>query len=169
MNDALFPRSSDTFTFDKLRQDPERGDPNRREEDRHAFLLSLLASRQHVCITFIGESEHDRQEQPPSTCVTDLVDSQVDAASKVTRDDVLQNLVWKHPQKAWSPRNFVSPLDPYAFDASAFAGAQSLVASTTANAPAPFVGGSAPTRLAEVTSASAQQIIEMLRAPQPRT
>jgi exodeoxyribonuclease V gamma subunit len=165
MNDSLFPRSNETFAFDKLAEKRERGDPNRREEDRHAFLFALLASRRYVCITYIGESEHDRQEIPPSTCVTDLVDSQIDPVTDGAREKTVQGLVWKHPQKAWSPRNFAQPLAPYAFDAIAFLGAQSLEASGARKPQRSFVAGPLASTFTETKTASAQQIIDMLRAP----
>ena len=67
LNADSFPRSEERPNWHPLSGTRQWGDPDRREDDRHALLLALLASEERLVITYLGGSDHDAKERPPAT------------------------------------------------------------------------------------------------------
>ena len=101
MNDAEFPRQDRSMSFDLVAQNPQKGDRSRRNEDRYLFLESLLAAREKLIISFIGQSVKDNTSLPPSTLVSELLDE----ISIYTHTET-SSLICKHPLHAFSQRYF---------------------------------------------------------------
>lgn len=101
MNDGDFPRQDHHHSFDKMANDTKRGDRSRRDEDRYLFLESLLAARQRLYISYIGQSVQDNGSLPPSVIVSELLDY----LAKIT-GQAQQDWICKHPLQAFSSRYY---------------------------------------------------------------
>ena len=75
MNDRLFPRRPSPSSFDLVDADGEKtGDRNARDEDRFAFLETLLATRRFLLVSYTGRNVRDDKPVPPSVVVDELRD-----------------------------------------------------------------------------------------------
>ena len=101
MSDGCFPRQDQRHSFDKMAVAPRKGDRSRRDEDRYLFLESILAARQRLYISFVGQSVQDNSRLPPSVVVSELLDY----LSKMTGLDQ-QSWITYHPLQAFSPRYY---------------------------------------------------------------
>lgn len=99
MNDGDFPRTDKHPTFDLLAQQPRLGDPSQRADDRQQFLELLLAARQQLIITFIGQSLAQNQSIPPSVVISELLEV-------LEFDYQLKDMVIKQPLQPFSQRYF---------------------------------------------------------------
>jgi exodeoxyribonuclease V gamma subunit len=99
MNDGEFPKIDRTPTFDLLAHNFRKGDRSRRADDRYQFLEVLLSARQHLIITYIGQSISNNAAIPPSVVISELLE--------VLRDSYqLSDLIIRHPLQSFSPRYF---------------------------------------------------------------
>ena len=69
-----FPRSEDRPHWHPLANELQVGDPSRREDDRHFLLMAILACSDRCVLTYLGGSDTDDRECPPSTPLSDLID-----------------------------------------------------------------------------------------------
>lgn len=74
MSEADFPRRGRPPGFDLIAANPRRGDRARRAEDRALFLEALGAARESFQVSYVGRSERDDTELPPSVVVSELLD-----------------------------------------------------------------------------------------------
>ena len=58
-----------------MAEHPQPGDRTARDDDRYLFLEALLAAREHLIITYVGQSISDNSELPPSVVVSELLDA----------------------------------------------------------------------------------------------
>ncbi|CAB1368838.1 exodeoxyribonuclease V subunit gamma [Denitratisoma oestradiolicum] len=100
LNDGEFPRNPALPGFDLVAAHPRAGDRSARDEDRHAFLEALLSVRQVLHISYLGRSIRDNSELPPSTLVSELLDS----IARGYGDPAAITVV--HPLQAFSRRYF---------------------------------------------------------------
>jgi len=101
MNDGCFPRQDQHHSFDKMATNKRKGDRSKRDEDRYLFLESILAARQRLYISFIGQSVQDNSRLPPSVVVSELLDY----LAKISNSDQ-QSWITHHPLQAFSPRYY---------------------------------------------------------------
>lgn len=74
MNDGVFPRRDTRASFDRMGLQVRRGDRLKRDEDRYLFLESVLSAREWLYISYVGQSQQDNSELPPSVLVSELLD-----------------------------------------------------------------------------------------------
>jgi len=74
MNESDFPRQDSRPSFDLLATEPRKGDRSLRDDDRYLFLEALLSTREHLCISYVGQSQRDATQAPASGVVTELLD-----------------------------------------------------------------------------------------------
>jgi exodeoxyribonuclease V gamma subunit len=103
MNDGQFPRRDKRPSFDLMANHKRSGDRSRRDEDRYLFLESILAARNKLIISYIGQSVKDNSKLPPSVLVSELLDSVALYTSKTAEEWIIN-----HPLQAFSPRYFIS-------------------------------------------------------------
>ncbi|MGH7057215.1 MAG: exodeoxyribonuclease V subunit gamma, partial [Acetobacteraceae bacterium] len=103
MSEADFPRRGRPPGFDLIAEDPRRGDRARRSEDRALFLEALGAARESFQLSYVGRSERDDGELPPSVVVAELLD----VLQRMGAD--LNELVQSHPLQPFSPRYRAKP------------------------------------------------------------
>ncbi|MEO8602294.1 MAG: exodeoxyribonuclease V subunit gamma [bacterium] len=128
LSDGAFPRSRRPLGFDRMAARPRPGDRTPRDDDRYLFLEALLAARQRLLITYVGQSISDNTELPPSAVVSELLDA-LDVTFDLGADtDARRRMVVRHPLQPFSPEYFRAdrPAGLVSFAASHFAGAQAL-------------------------------------------
>ena len=103
MSEADFPRRGRPPGFDLIADRPRRGDRARRTEDRALFLEALGAARESFQLSYVGRSERDDTELPPSVVVAELLD--VLGRMGAEKDDVIQS----HPLQPFSARYKAEP------------------------------------------------------------
>lgn len=113
LNDGEYPRRERPMRFDLMAQRPAIGDRTPRLEDRHLFLEALLAARDRLLITFVGQGIRDQKPRPPSVLVEELLglcEQLEDAAllkDGVRVDQPIRHaLVVEHPLQPFSPQYF---------------------------------------------------------------
>lgn len=102
MNDRAFPRHVAAASFDLIAAEPRRGDRDRRDEDRYAFLDALLAARRCFLVTYLGRDLRDNAVLPPSVVVAEL------AEYLEARFPNRPPRPCQHPLQAFSPRYFAA-------------------------------------------------------------
>lgn len=120
LSDGAFPRGGRTMSFDHVANDPKPGDRSRRADDRYLFLEAILAARQRVHLSYVGQSIQDNADLPPSVVVSDLLDQLVATIQPPPpRPDTLAGVrEWvriRHPMQPFSPRYFGADSDPRLF------------------------------------------------------
>jgi exodeoxyribonuclease V gamma subunit len=160
MNGDAFPRVRRPLGFDKVAQQPRRGDRSSREDDRYLFLEALLSARDRLLITYVGQSIRDNTEQPPSVAVSELLDAlgesfvvpedgpgaaprEGELGSEHAQRRIRERIVVRHPLQPFSTRYFTGDATLFSYATSYYQGAESLVGS---RGPAPAF---APAVLAE--------------------
>lgn len=156
LSDGTFPRVRRPLGFDLMARRPQVGDRSARDDDRYLFLEALLAARQRLLITYVGQSISDNTPLPPSAVVSELLDAC--AATFALPGDaggeggeaVRRRLVVRHPLQPFSREYFRAAADPLrqprltSFALSHFHGAVAL--EQPPQPPPPFIGAA----LAEV-------------------
>jgi exodeoxyribonuclease V gamma subunit len=82
LDDGKFPTAARALEFDLMALAPQRGDRQRRTDERNLFLDSLLAARERLYMSYTGRSVRDNSPKPPSVLVAELLDYAVRACSK---------------------------------------------------------------------------------------
>jgi len=74
LDDRSFPRRPAPLSFDLMAARPKTGDASRRDDDRYLFLEMLLAARDRLYVSYVGQSVSDNSPRPPSVVVSELLD-----------------------------------------------------------------------------------------------
>ena len=74
MNDGAFPRQTRRPGFD-LSGNRRAGDRSAREDDRYLFLETIWCAREHLYMSYVGQSIRQSQSIPPSVVINELLDS----------------------------------------------------------------------------------------------
>jgi exodeoxyribonuclease V gamma subunit len=102
LNDASFPRKDNKNSFNlMLKQGRRRGDRSKRNEDRYLFLESIMAAREQLYISYVGQNIRDNSIIPPSMVVGELLDY-----LQTKFGNPIDELITRHPLQAFSPRYF---------------------------------------------------------------
>lgn len=102
MNDGAFPRRQESAGFDLIAAHPRHGDRSRRHDDRYLFLETLLAVRDVLYLSYIGQDIRDNRELPPSVLVAEVLD----AVKASCGEDVARAVVVHHALQPFSPLYF---------------------------------------------------------------
>ena len=108
MNDGMFPRQQRPVGFDEMAKHPRLGDRKRREDDLYLFLEAMLSARKALYLSWLGHSQQDGTERPPSLALSALADY-LDAAFQIKgqpekRPSQAQSV--QHPFQPFSPKNY---------------------------------------------------------------
>jgi exodeoxyribonuclease V gamma subunit len=150
LNDGAFPSTSRTSEFDLMAIAPERGDRQRREDERNLFLDLLLSARHSLYLSHTGRSVRDNSPLPPSVLVSELLEVVVPAIADDpgTADSLAQarrRLVVEHP------------LQPFAIEAFTDGGDVRLRSFNRELAEALRQAAQAPPELAQPVSSAAEE------------
>ena len=107
MSDGSYPRQIRPVDFDLMARHGRQGDRSRREDDRYLFLEALLAARQHLYLSYVGISQQDNSEIPPSVLVSELLDV-IDRGYEFPATDSppSERLVRRQSLQPFAPANF---------------------------------------------------------------
>lgn len=72
LDENTFPRQKSSLEFDLMAKRPKAGDRNNRDSDRYLFLETLISAKKKLILSYIGQSQKDNAELPPSTLITEL-------------------------------------------------------------------------------------------------
>lgn len=75
MDHDAFPRRTPAPGFNLAAAHPRPGDRDPRETDRHLFFETLLATRDHLYVSWTGFGVSDGRERLPSSVVSELIDT----------------------------------------------------------------------------------------------
>jgi exodeoxyribonuclease V gamma subunit len=107
MDDKAFPRLGHAYSFDLMASHPQAGDRSFREEDRYAFLEAILCAREHLHISYVGQSARDNSEIAPSVLVSELLDAVAEGFTLAPEGESLRDhLCIRHRLQAFSPEYF---------------------------------------------------------------
>lgn len=101
MNEEAFPRSKIPIEFDLMHLDPRDGDPVQAAEDRYLFLENLISARSQLYFSYVGQSNRQDAEFPPSVVLTELLDYLEDCYGLSTQD-----IITEHRLQAFSSKYF---------------------------------------------------------------
>lgn len=100
LNYDKFPRKEQPAGFNLMERDRQRGDRNVKENDKHLFLETILSAREHLYISYVGQSVKDNTRMPPSALVDELID--YIASGTTDPEGVREQLVTLHPLQSFS-------------------------------------------------------------------
>jgi exodeoxyribonuclease V gamma subunit len=110
MNEADFPRTTQSLGFDLMADSPRIGDRSRNLDDRYLFLETLLSARDALCISFVGQSIREGKPIPPSVLVSELldyIDRNVRWPDGAAGERPADRLLVVHPLQAFSFKYFL--------------------------------------------------------------
>lgn len=109
LNDGEFPRTSSDGGLDLMARYRRLGDRDTRSDDRYLFLETLMAAREVLHLSYIGEGVRDAKPRNPATPLAELL-SLLDERAGLTGAD---------PEKydrPWRARHPLQPFDARYFD-----------------------------------------------------
>ena len=132
LDDGSFPRRDERPSWHPLAGSYQPGDPQLRDKDRHSLLLAILACRERLVLSYLGGSDEDAKERPPSTALADLLQA-IDQGSLPSTNEgpaPHKTLVFSHPLNGFSAGAFSQDRHPSARNhlPADFAAAQKLAA-----------------------------------------
>jgi exodeoxyribonuclease V gamma subunit len=74
LDDASFPRAPRAPQFDPLPRHPRLGDRDVQRDDRYLFLETLMAARERLHLSWVGEGARDGRPRNPSPVLAELLD-----------------------------------------------------------------------------------------------
>ena len=101
MNEGAFPRSIIPIEFDLMHLDTQIGDPIQSEQDRYLFLENLLSARKAIYFSYVGQSNRQDTDFPPSVVLREFIDH-LEEYYGMSPDD----LITKHRLQSFSPAYF---------------------------------------------------------------
>jgi exodeoxyribonuclease V gamma subunit len=143
LDDGSFPRRDPPRSFDLIAAAPRLGDRSLSDDDRYLFLETLLAARRRLVLTYVGRSQRDSTEQPPSVVVSELLDAVDRGFASPDERPPSRHLVVEHRLQPWSPAYYERPETPvdrprlWSYSRESYAGAVAL--GTAPRPEAPFV------------------------------
>lgn len=143
MNDSAFPRATPHLTFDLMAQKPQAGDRSVRDDDRYLFLETLLSARDRLYISYVGQSQRDNSEAPPSVVVSELIDYIAQGFELLGGSILKDRVLTKHRLQAFSPAYF-DGADKRLFSYSAANCAAGQLARRNRVGPPPFISKPLP-------------------------
>ncbi|PLX68547.1 MAG: exodeoxyribonuclease V subunit gamma [Denitrovibrio sp.] len=99
LDENTFPRQKVSLEFDLIAKNPIAGDRNNRDSDRYLFLETMISAREKLILSYVGQSERDNAELPPSTLITELT------AHLNNRFDI-NDIITKHKLHSFSKEYF---------------------------------------------------------------
>lgn len=112
LDQSAFPGSDRAAEFDLMAAFPQKGDRQRRVDDRNLFLDLLLAARDVLHLSYTGRNVRDGAELPPSVLVDELLDVLAaacasDPADPKALDVARRRLTVAHPLQPFSADYFL--------------------------------------------------------------
>lgn len=101
LNHDKFPRKENKSGFDIMSKQPQRGDRNIRENDKHLFLETIISAQEYLYISYVGRSVKDNTSIPPSALVDELLDY-IESGAQDTTGAIRKAMVTLQPLQEFS-------------------------------------------------------------------
>lgn len=101
-----FPRADRRPGFDLMGKFPLPGDPRQRDDDRRLFLDAVLSAREFLLLSYMGRTQSQNAELPPSILVSELLEHVCSRFPEEMRGEVLEHVVRIHHLQAHHPDYF---------------------------------------------------------------
>jgi exodeoxyribonuclease V gamma subunit len=157
MNDDAFPRPQRPVAFDLMSEEQRPGDPVNAREDRFLFLENLMSAGSHIYFSYVGQSNRDDTDFPPSVILAEFLDY-----LETYHGIETQSLVTKHPLQAFSTQYFRD--GPY-FSYSRVQKTISEKLQSDGEEPTPFMDERLPAPEEEKKQLSLNQLISFYQHP----
>lgn len=107
LNDGEFPRSGSDGSLDLMTRIRRLGDRDVRNDDRYLFLETVMAARDRLHLSYLGEGVKDGKPRNPAAPLAELM-AQLDAAANLGHDakDGLRPWLVRHPLQPFDGRYF---------------------------------------------------------------
>jgi exodeoxyribonuclease V gamma subunit len=105
-NEGAFPGNDSASSFDLTAIHPMPGDRSRANEDRYAFLQTILSAKKRLIITYTGQSQTDNQNILPSSVVCELIDYIDNNYADNSGLPLRKRIVTSHRLHAFAPQYF---------------------------------------------------------------
>jgi exodeoxyribonuclease V gamma subunit len=123
LNDGEFPRSASDAGLDLMLRHPRLGDRDVRSDDRYLFLETVMAARDALHLSYLGEGVRDGKPRNPAAPLAELLalldaqaglaDVPADADDKARAEDPAAPV-----RRPWRVRHPLQPFDARYFDGS---------------------------------------------------
>jgi exodeoxyribonuclease V gamma subunit len=163
MDGAAFPRANRPVAFDLIAQRPQRGDRSLRDEDRYLFLEALLSAREHLHISYVGQSVKDNSSIPASVLVSELLDTVERGFLPFSQSSATEEILINHPLQAFSSAHFSGEGPLFSFSQEDFEAFQAF--RTQGRVARPFVSPSLSPPGSERTHVDLKQLKRFFRNP----
>ncbi len=166
LNDGAFPRTDRPPGFDGIAREPRRGDRSLRHEDRYLFLEALLSAREHLYLSYTGQSARDNAEIPPSVLVSELLDA-LDRTFAVPEDTPppSERVRVRHRLHPFSPAYFRPGADPGSYSRADADTARRLAAAAEREERGPWAPRPLPEPPEELRTLTLQDLERFFRNP----
>jgi len=124
MDDGAFPRIERPPGFDLRAGDHRPGDRSQRDLDRYLFLEALLSARDHLHISYVGQSIRDDSQAPPCVLVSELLDVADRGFYAAGAEPLRSQLVVRHRLQAFHPAYFAGQGSLFSYSANDLAAVQ---------------------------------------------
>ncbi|MEP6483853.1 MAG: exodeoxyribonuclease V subunit gamma [Rudaea sp.] len=107
MNEGEYPRIATDGGLNRMHARPRRGDRDTRNEDRYLFLEAMMAARDHLHISFVGEDVGDASRRNPAAPLAELLEF-LDEQFGVADDETEKHQPWfiRHPLQPFDSRYY---------------------------------------------------------------
>lgn len=109
LNELAFPRQKSDSGLDLMARYPRLGDRQGRSDDRYLFLETVMAARERLHLSHLGENERNGTARNPASPLAELL-AALDAAAGLRSDDAT-------PRRPWRVRHPLQPFDERYFSA----------------------------------------------------
>ena len=166
LDDGVFPRHPGRDGDDIISSDPYVGDRDPRSEDRQLLLDAILATTDHLVVTYSGRDERTNRIRPPAVPIAELLDTidqtmQAPEGFRLPRDLVLV----QHPLQSFDPRNFqvgsLGVTGPWGFSLVDLEGARAVV--SPRHPTSPFLESPLPAQVGNVISL--ESLVGFVKSP----
>ena len=106
MSDGAYPRQEPKLSLNLMAGHPKTDyTPSQTDFDRYLFLEALLSTRKKLLISYLGYSQSDGKEQPPSLIIQELL-GYLDKSARVEGMKPSDVCVVKHPFRSYDEKYF---------------------------------------------------------------
>ena len=107
LDEGMFPRAPSPSSLDLIARHPRRGDRSALEEDRYLFLEALLAARDAMHLSYVGENANDGSARNPAAPLAELLAFLDETHTR--RDDTAPPWLLRHALQPFAALYFEQP------------------------------------------------------------
>jgi len=109
LNDGEFPKQDHLSTFDLMGREYRRGDRSNRADDRYQFLEAIIAARERLYLSYVGQSIRTNKKIPPSVVISELLEC-------LQLNYGIDDLIEHHPLQPFNKKYFTPDSSFFSYD-----------------------------------------------------